>query len=329
LRIAWQNLTLFSSALVPSCRKVLFTRYRYFDDLVQLLGEDIELQDPFENFLKTDFRPIVFNDKLVQALAWIFRASYADYQHRSMEDCGLLILRIVKPISPLDMPGLVRRILKGRRPDEHMCSVRDNEHNTLLHRAMEGLGEIFSEDVSSALTDKAEIFKEFQSLITDFVQGGSDLHALTLDGQTPMLTLVSSCEGPCGLIDNKCSKHTPIESPPVPLRIWLEQLRHSGIDLRRYGRKEKSLWKDPRVNREWKYYEFGENGEWTGNAPRLRLINFNYGPEPGDWRFWIEPVLPSYFMQFWEMVDHPERAMPGAWEEECSVYDYRYYNDYR
>jgi hypothetical protein len=319
------NLTLFSSALVPGS---IFARYKYNVDLFQLLGEDVELQDPFEDVLKTDVRPDFFSNQCGEALAWIVRASYSDYQHRSMEECGLLILKVVIPYSQSDMPGLVRKILKGRKPDEHMCSVRDIYHYTLLHKAMECLGEIFSDDFSSALTDKAEIFKEFQSLITDFVQGGSDLHALTLDGQTPMLTLVSSCKGPCGLIDNKCSKHTPIESPPVPLRIWLEQLRHSGIDLRRYGRKEKSLWKDPTVNREWETFEFKRQCRWTANYLRIRLINFTYGPEPGDWRLWIEPVMPNYFIQFWEMVDHPERTMPGAWEEECSAYDSDYYYDY-
>jgi hypothetical protein len=136
-----------------------------------------------------------------------------------------------------------------------------------------------------------------------------------------MLTLLSSCENAHGLIHSKFSKYIPIESPPAPLRIWLEQLRYSGIDLRRYGRKEKSLWEDPRVNREWAYPEVGKRDQWTGNWRRIRLINFIYGPEPGDWRFWIEPVIPNFFMQFWEMVDHPERAMPGAWEEDCSAYD--------
>ena len=315
-----QNLTLFSSALIPGS---VLIDHKYIDDLVQLLGEDIELQDPFEDWLKLEVRPFHLG---LEALAWIFRASYADYQHRSMEERVLLILRLVMPSYQPDMPGLVGRILKGRKPDEHMCSVRDTEHNTLLHRAMECLGKIFSEDRSYASTDKSERFKELLSLITDFVKGGSDLHALTLKGQTPMLTLLSRREVACGLIHNKCSKHTPIESPPAPLRIWLEQLRYSGIDLRRYGRMEKSLWRDPRVNREWEYDEVGKKGLWTGNTYRLRLINFNYGPEPGDWRFWIEAVMPNYFMQFWEMVDHPERAMPGAWEEEYSAH--YYYNDY-
>jgi hypothetical protein len=317
---------LFSSALVPGSQRLPFTRYRYLDDLVQLLGEDIELQDPFEDVLKTDVRPISFSDKLAEALAWIFQASYADYQHRSMEECGLLMLRIVKPFNQPDMPSLIRRLLKERKPDEHMCSVRDTEHNTLLHRAMQCLGVILTQESRFGIADALEIVKELPSLITDFVKGGSDLHALTLEGQTPMLTLLSSCKGACGLIHNKCPRHTPIDSPPAPLRIWLEQLRYSGIDLRRYGRMEKSLWRDPRVNREWEYDEVGKKGLWTGNTYRLRLINFNYGPEPGDWRFWIEAVMPNYFMQFWEMVDHPERAMPGAWEEEYSAH--YYYNDY-
>jgi hypothetical protein len=300
----------------------------YIDDLVQLLGEGVELQDPFENVLERNVRPRLSNLEPAEALAWISRASYADYQHRSMEECGLLILGIVSPLFRPDIPGLVRRILKGRKLDERMCSVRDIDHHTLLHRAMECLGAVLSHESRFGRTGALEIVKEFQSLITDFVQGGSDLHALTLDGQTPMLTLVSSCKGPCGLIDNKCSKHTPIESPPVPLRIWLEQLRHSGIDLRRYGRKEKSLWKDPTVNREWETFEFKRQCRWTANYLRIRLINFTYGPEPGDWRLWIEPVMPNYFIQFWEMIDHPERAMPGAWEEGCSAYNRDYYEDY-
>jgi hypothetical protein len=331
LKLASQNLTLFSSALVSGFRGFPFTSYRYLDDLVQLLGEDLELQDPFEDVLKTDVRPGFFSDKRAEALAWIFQASYADYQHRSMEECGLLILWIVETPWQLDMLYLVRRILKERTPDKHMCSVRDNEHNTLLHRAIQCLNWISSERPNFDTTATPEIFKEMRSIITDFVKGGSDLHALTLDGQTPMLTLLTNWQDTHELIHNNCTEYTLRKDPPAPLRIWLEQLRYSGIDLRRYGRKEKSLWQDPRVNRESHRAEFGKRdlvGEPEIKIYRLRLINFIYGPEPGDWIFWIETVMPNYFMQFWEMVDHPEKAMPGAWEEQCSAYDRDYYDDY-
>jgi hypothetical protein len=180
LTVARQNLTLFSSALIPGSRCISLRRYKYTNDFVQLLellGEYVELQDPFEDILDTEVERGFFSENGGEALAWILRASYADYQHRSMEECGRLILKIVASSYRSDMPGLVRTILKERRPDEHMCSVKDNEHNTLLHRAIGYLGVIFSEENKFIITDQPEIVKELRSLITDFVKAGSDLRA--------------------------------------------------------------------------------------------------------------------------------------------------------
>ena len=41
-----------------------------------------------------------------------------------------------------------------------------------------------------------------------------------------------------------------------------------------------------------------------------------YGTNPEDWSFWIAPKISRAFSKFWGMVDHPERAMPGAWLED-------------
>jgi hypothetical protein len=53
-----------------------------------------------------------------------------------------------------------------------------------------------------------------------------------------------------------------------------------------------------------------------------RFLGFDYGPEPADWKFRITAENArfwdalTYFSEFWDMIDHPERAMPGAWSDE-------------
>ena len=44
-------------------------------------------------------------------------------------------------------------------------------------------------------------------------------------------------------------------------------------------------------------------------------ISFKYGPKPSDWQFYLIEQMDSSFEEFWNMVDHPEWAMPGAWDE--------------
>jgi len=48
--------------------------------------------------------------------------------------------------------------------------------------------------------------------------------------------------------------------------------------------------------------------------PKLRMISFTYGPKLSDW-------------EFWDMVDHPERTMPGAWELKFFFLEYIGYKD--
>jgi len=44
------------------------------------------------------------------------------------------------------------------------------------------------------------------------------------------------------------------------------------------------------------------------------MISFTYGPNLSGWEFWFTEVMEWDFWEFWDMVDHPERTMPGAWE---------------
>ncbi|THV53952.1 hypothetical protein BGAL_0038g00300 [Botrytis galanthina] len=126
-----------------------------------------------------------------------------------------------------------------------------------------------------------------------------------------------------GLLFSLLHQVHKIESPdilrswtfPVPMQLWLEILHDSGIDLLKYGKVEhaKFLESTPRcyiylVLMEKRYVE------------PIHLISFVYGPAVDDWKFWYsldEPYQNYYknFRDFWELVDHPERGMPGAWEE--------------
>jgi hypothetical protein len=48
---------------------------------------------------------------------------------------------------------------------------------------------------------------------------------------------------------------------------------------------------------------------------KLFWISFTYGPQPSDWQFWFIEQMDESFADFWDVVEHPERAIPGSWHE--------------
>jgi hypothetical protein len=106
----------------------------------------------------------------------------------------------------------------------------------------------------------------------------------------------------------------------LPVIMWLELLYDTGIDLIDYGRKEKELRLEGRTDSDcWfsvaprKFYEHPL--DFRANVEKKYSISFEFGPRPSDWHFWIIEEMDNFLEEFWDMVDHPERAMPGAWDE--------------
>jgi hypothetical protein len=121
----------------------------------------------------------------------------------------------------------------------------------------------------------------------------------------------------------------PSGDPIMPLKLWLKQLKKSGVDLEEYGKKEKRIFQDAEDRvREARVYTPVNPLFTQFPHKKLRLISFTYGSDPDDWKFWVEPVMENYLLHFWEMIDHPERAMSGAWEEEYSHDGTDYDSDY-
>ena len=263
----------------------------------------------------------------VETLAWVLQASNSTYKQRNLDEIIPFILGISDAPHHPDISGLVRTVLGDRNLNETICCAKTRMYKSLLHNAARNLGEIRSE----VFHRPGVKLDDLLLYITDLVKADSELHALTLSGRTPMLELLDGYMLWSPFLHSRYLASTGFAkvAPPSPLKIWLSQLQKSGIDLAKYGREEERVFRSNNVHREWESSWFDDDEDvlheagddiWDSSfASRekrvLRLINFTYGPEIKDWGIWFAPVMEEYFMDFWGMIAHPERAMPGAWEE--------------
>jgi hypothetical protein len=90
------------------------------------------------------------------------------------------------------------------------------------------------------------------------------------------------------------------------LTLWIQFLANANVDLEEYGR----MTKDVHIS------EYQDNSESRGlYEPPIKLVGFTYGPNIDDWTFYLTEDEYPWAAEFWDMLDHPERAMPGAWHD--------------
>jgi hypothetical protein len=100
------------------------------------------------------------------------------------------------------------------------------------------------------------------------------------------------------------------------LYAWLETLQTSGVDLEEYGKTEILFQKEGSM-RDIPLFSVTSwyNRDNWDRVSFLRLIAMEVGPSPQDWKFWFSDPTDEFVGEFWDMVEHPERSMPGAWDE--------------
>jgi len=88
------------------------------------------------------------------------------------------------------------------------------------------------------------------------------------------------------------------------INTWATILCDAGVNLVDYGCREKLIWQNGNITKEWPI------------TLRVRLIGFEYGPSPSDWKIWQNEPTDIFAGEFWRTMERGEvreELMPGTW----------------
>jgi hypothetical protein len=214
------------------------------------------------------------------------------------------------------------------------------ENNTICHlKSTTVLPAISPKANASVLDNNASVLKSLLDFVSELVVAGSDLHGRAVrwyEYETPLLAIISgfahvnniyskgSQECSSGRISNKLAPETNLEKALVVVLLWLRALENAGIDLEEYGHEEKLLYQKGLVRNIC--FKVADRPKWNSGTVMptwtIHSVIFRYGPTPSDWKLWLIEQMDDSFWEFWDMVDHPERAMPGYWDERFDEMEY-------
>lgn len=104
------------------------------------------------------------------------------------------------------------------------------------------------------------------------------------------------------------------------VQMWLSILRDLGIDLLEYGRQEWQRLKGQENGYEseiWRDVLHEQSHLITDNGLfEVRLISFEYGSEPGDWKLWWSEPTDGLVGDFWKEMEPEPLCIPGSWDED-------------
>lgn len=189
--------------------------------------------------------------------------------------------------------------------DPSAYHFRDGNGRTMVHCAARGLA------------SSVDSCRYWRALLKSCVRAGADLHVLERSPEGSARGTALSA-----FVDRW--RHHPLRllgSMPhwdYNVRFWIRQLEHAGADLLEYGRRERQLFDQGLVPREFDvcvmpiWFTWGEFVKEDHEWRPWRLIAFTYGPSPSDWLIWGSNPRDEFAGEFWEMVERGEEPMPGA-----------------
>ena len=136
----------------------------------------------------------------------------------------------------------------------------------------------------------------WSSLIGHGVRAGADLQVKNDLGQTPLIEILTRSS--CAQWDTAIYR-------------WTEFLAQAGVDLQKYGEIEHNHMRM-------------QNWQNLGFMGERHIVGLTFGSAPSQWRLWYQHPGDIYAGIFWEMIEHPERAIPGAWVDDADESFYFY-----
>jgi hypothetical protein len=138
------------------------------------------------------------------------------------------------------------------------------------------------------------------------------LHALSSlgSGMTPLMHLWIGAMGYWDTPETPFHASKFFRTLDSALKGWLEVLVTAGVDLGKYGEIERELFRA--------HWRGCQSMLWTYCSRHARIFGFSHGSKPSDWRLWIADPVDCYAGLFWELLEHPEWSLPGAWVDEVA-----------
>jgi hypothetical protein len=204
---------------------------------------------------------------------------------------------------------------------------RSWDGQTLLHAVAGAIGKLAPSGNTLFGTEETQRrMLGWGSIIQELVAGGADLHATfsmispgferyifggrkEYNQATPLVSMFASAFSGWFIMWDDFRRDIGKATT-----IYITALYNSGVNLEEYGVRESMTWEPLEfhegligVPRDYDYcdYYFG----------RRRLLSFNYGPYPEDWRIWENEPTDEFAGDFWLMIDRKEEVMPGTWIE--------------
>ncbi|PMD40219.1 hypothetical protein L207DRAFT_458702 [Hyaloscypha variabilis F] len=247
-----------------------------------------------------------------------------EYQRLPIDERVNLAISLMENV-PYTKPELVRVALGQWSLDTSVINVIDYRGKTLFHAVAFTIGRLTSLGFAWKRPGNEryilpeyepkkywlEYVQSWRLLLKEIITAGADLHIISQDGKSPLLSLLG------GIFSNYCIYGSRLI--PAILKMWLDDLRDSGVDILKYGMIERRLLERGVLNRTLRYEDCQLGYYHTRfvypRHPSWRLINFTYGANPEDWFVWGSDIWDGIAGEFWTMVENTGRQMPGAWVE--------------